>query len=248
MTRCQTLTATLFALTALLTTQYAADAMACKTGDAHAPTATQEDKPKHNVPPEGFVALFNGKDIDDWQVKGGKATFQVEDGIITGTTAKDTPNTFLCTPHSYRDFELTFDVFLHDDPLNSGVQIRSHVLTEGKNKGLVAGPQVEIMRTPGRSGLIWGERVERRWMSPNANQRTHEQVKKKQWNTYRIITQGRNVKTFINGELIEDVDLPQSYDKKYSDGFIGLQVHSVKGDPNWRVSWRNIYLKERQQD
>lgn len=237
----------LFVLLGTVSTFNVTTAHACKSCEAckaEAVITEAEEAPKHNVAPEGWTALFNGEDIDNWEVKGGTATYAVEDGAITGTTIKGTPNTFLSTPEAYRNFELTFDVFLHNDQLNSGVQIRSHVLQEGKSKGLVAGPQVEIMRTPGRSGLIWGERVERRWISPNANQRTHEHFKKGQWNSYRIIAQGRNIKTFINGEPIEDVDLPEGYDKRYHDGLIGLQVHSVSGDPKWKVSWRNIYIKE----
>ena len=32
--------------------------------------------------------------------------------------------------------------------------------------------------------------------------------------------------------------------EQFAKGVIGLQVHSVKGDPKWSVSWRNIYIKE----
>src|SRR5690606_38707285 len=27
-------------------------------------------------------------------------------------------------------------------------------------------------------------------------------------------------------------------------GFLGLQVHSVQGDPKWQVAWRNLRLRE----
>ena len=71
-----------------------------------------------------WSTLFNGKDIEGWEQKGGEAAYKVEDGCLVGTTKPRTPNTFLCPPKSYGDFELTFDVKC-DEALNSGVQIRS---------------------------------------------------------------------------------------------------------------------------
>src|SRR5205823_4530478 len=71
---------------------------------------------------DGWISLFDGKSLDGWTIKGGKAEYKVEDGMIVGTTVERSPNTFLCKG-PYGDFELEFDV-LCDKPLNSGVQIR----------------------------------------------------------------------------------------------------------------------------
>src|SRR5689334_20816815 len=73
---------------------------------------------------DGWISLFDGKSLDGWEIKGGKAEYKVEDGSIVGTTVKGTPNTFLCKG-PFSDFVLEFDVRC-DKPLNSGVQIRSH--------------------------------------------------------------------------------------------------------------------------
>ena len=43
---------------------------------------------------------------------------------------------------------------------------------------------------------------------------------------------------------VEDLELKKDYYEQFKQGVIGLQVHSVKGDPKWSVSWRNIYIKE----
>jgi hypothetical protein len=74
---------------------------------------------------EGWVSLFDGKTLEGWTVKGGPATFKAEDGMIVGTTGKGGPNTFLCRG-PYGDFALELEVKC-DPPLNSGIQIRSHV-------------------------------------------------------------------------------------------------------------------------
>src|SRR5436305_9737177 len=72
-----------------------------------------------------FVPMFDGKTLNGWEVCNGSATYTIENGVITGTTAKGSPNSFLCTKKEYGDFVLEFDV-MTDPALNSGVQIRSH--------------------------------------------------------------------------------------------------------------------------
>src|SRR5262249_61069621 len=73
---------------------------------------------------DGWVPLFNGKDLSGWEQRNGTATYRVEGGAIVGKTAEGSPNSFLCTVKEYGDFELKFEVKV-DDALNSGVQIRS---------------------------------------------------------------------------------------------------------------------------
>src|SRR5579871_3320467 len=74
---------------------------------------------------EDWTNLFNGKTLDGWEVKGGTATYKAQEGMIVGTTTEGSKNTFLCKG-PLGDFELQLDV-LCDKPLNSGIQIRSHV-------------------------------------------------------------------------------------------------------------------------
>ena len=88
-----------------------------------------------------WTSLFNGKDLTGWSQKNGTATYKVEDGAIVGTTAKNSPNSFLCTEKDYGNFKLEFEVFLVDEDLNSGVQIRSQT-KDGTPEGRVNGPQV----------------------------------------------------------------------------------------------------------
>ncbi|MEC8941283.1 MAG: DUF1080 domain-containing protein, partial [Verrucomicrobiota bacterium] len=86
--------------------------------------------------------LFNGKDLSGFTQRNGTATYEVVDGTILGTTAKGSPNSFLCTDRKYGNFELIFEVKCHNN-LNSGVQIRSQTKNDDP-KERVNGPQVEI--------------------------------------------------------------------------------------------------------
>jgi hypothetical protein len=199
-----------------------------------------------NTAPEGWTRLFDGESLVGWTIRSGKADYYAQDGAITGTTKKGSPNTFLTTLETYGDFELQFEVFLHDNGLNSGVQIRSKIVNDqgGRYGGRVGGPQVEIEKGPGQSGLVYGEASGGWQSSAEKHKANHKQFKNGQWNHYHIIAKGPRIQTFINGEQVEDLTLKEDYYNRFKEGFIGLQVHSVGGDPNFKVSWRNIYLKE----
>lgn len=188
------------------------------------------------VADDGWIQLFDGKTLDGWTQRNGTATYEVVDGTIVGTTSKGSPNSFLCSNDFYGDFELEFDVKLFDDQLNSGVQIRSHSSTAYK-KGRVHGYQVEVS-TNGHAGFIYDE-ARRGWLSKDRdNPLKRSAFKSGEWNSYRVICLGSTVRTWVNGVQIANV-----VDDWTPAGFIGLQVHSVGGDPKWRVAWRNLRVR-----
>ena len=78
---------------------------------------------------EPWVELFDGKTLNGWEQKGGKAKYSVKDGQIIGQTVLGTPNSFLCTKQFYSDFILEVE-FKVDSQLNSGIQIRSNSVPE----------------------------------------------------------------------------------------------------------------------
>jgi hypothetical protein len=91
---------------------------------------------------EGWVSLFNGKDLKAWERKGGEAVYTIEDGAIVGTSVPDTPNSYLCTKQHFRDFILKFE-FKGHPKVNSEVQFRSNDF-ENPKKGGVRGYQCEL--------------------------------------------------------------------------------------------------------
>ena len=190
----------------------------------------------------GWVKLFDGKSLEGWEQKNGTATYRVEDGVIVGKTSEGSPNSFLCTKKTYGDFELKFEVKV-DDALNSGVQIRSVGDPSIKN-GRVHGPQVEIA-TNGTAGFIYGEALGTGWLSDEKQMEDSEKkaaLKKGEWNKYRVLAQGKSIKTWIN-----DVPIADLTDEKsgMSSGFIGLQVHGIaRGAGPYEVRWRNLELKD----
>lgn len=186
---------------------------------------------------DGWVSLFDGREITGWTQKNGTATYRVEEGAIVGKTNEGSPNSFLCTDKDYSDFELTFEVKVANE-LNSGVQIRSKSLPD-KDNGRVHGPQVEIEKGPAAAGYVYGEGTARGWLSPH--QPPTDAFKNDDWNRYLIRAVGPRIQTWINGQRIEDIYDPTSY----QSGFIGLQVHGIpKGKGPYEVRWRDIKVRE----
>ena len=186
---------------------------------------------------DGWVSLFDGKAIDSWEVKGGTATYRVEDGCIVGKTTEGSPNSFLCTKKLYGDFELKFEVKVADE-LNSGVQIRS----AARPDGVVNGPQVEIA-VNGTAGFIYGEGLKTGWLSEDrSDPKAQAAFKKGEWNQYRVLAEGKSIKSWVN-----DVPVANLVDEKTGmmSGFIGLQVHGIKkGTGPYEVRWRNLSIRE----
>ncbi|MEM9351511.1 MAG: DUF1080 domain-containing protein [Planctomycetota bacterium] len=199
------------------------------------------------------VRLFDGESLDGWVKRGGEAVYGVEDGAIVGTSVADTPNTFLCTPRDYGDFELTLQVKV-DDGLNSGVQFRSLCFDEpttapgegGSERkvpgGRVHGYQMEIDPSERSwSGGVYDE-ARRGWLSkPEDDPAARAAFRRGEWNDYRIRCEGPSIRCWVNGVPTADFT-----DDLTAEGFIALQVHSVR-EPEQvgkQVRWRNIVIRE----
>ena len=72
---------------------------------------------------DGWVNLFNGKDLSGWKQLNGEAKYEVVDGTIVGTTVLNTPNSFLCTEKNYADFIFEVDLLVEEN-MNSGIQFQ----------------------------------------------------------------------------------------------------------------------------
>jgi len=181
--------------------------------------------------------LFNGKNLKGWEQINGTATYAAKDSTILGTTKKGSPNSFLCTVQKYRDFELSFEVKV-DSRLNSGVQIRSNSYPDYRNHR-VHGYQVEIS-TNGNAGRIYDEARRGCWLDEqNEDNPARKAFLLDQWNKYHVQCIGDTIRTWVNNVPVAEIT-----DTATPEGFIGLQVHSFKGDTPAQVQWRNIKIRE----
>jgi hypothetical protein len=205
-------------------------------------TADEEKAgPKDNVPPKGFTALFNGKDLSNWQglielptrdkmnpeqrAKAQKEAnakylphWTVQDGILH----YDGKGQSLQTVKDYGNFELYVDWKIGPKG-DSGIYLRGN-------------PQVQIWDNPVGSGGLYNNQK---------NPSKPLEVADKpvgQWNTFHIIMKGDRVTVFLNGKKVVDDTPMENYWEKGkplpSKGPIELQHH---GDQLW---FKNIYVKE----
>ena len=209
-------------------------------GFSVAPAADDEWKP-----------LFNGKDLDGWVQRGGKAKYRVENKEIVGTCVPNTGNSFLCTKRDYADFILELE-FKVNPKLNSGVQIRSHCFDKNKTlevkgkkmtipAGRVHGYQVEIDPSERAwTGGIYDE-GRRGWLNDlKKNEPARTAFKQNEWNKFRIECRGDSIKTWLNGVAAADLK-----DSLTPSGFIALQVHAVgKEEEPREVRFRRLRIKE----
>ncbi|QDS99134.1 3-keto-disaccharide hydrolase [Adhaeretor mobilis] len=200
---------------------------------------------KTNTPPEGFRALFNGKDLDGWkglvgspksrpkmsadelakaQVKA-DAKMRKHWTVVDGILVFDGKGDSLCTVKDYRDFELFVDFKLLTMG-DSGIYLRGT-------------PQVQIWdpkkRNCGSGGLHNNQK------HPNKPLvRADKPIG--EWNTLRILMVGELVTVWLNGELVVDKTVMENFwerDKPiYPTGQIELQNHGND------LYFRNIYIKE----
>ncbi len=185
---------------------------------------------------EGYVLLFNGKNLDGWE--GNPALWKVENGVLVGSTDGHPigNNTFLIFKKPFADFHLTAEVRLRNH--NSGIQFRSRA--EAGPGWVVTGYQADFSEAGDNSA--WGNfyeekgRARKLMRTPGEGwEKGRTLYRKGDWNRVEIYAQGPKMRLLLNG--VETVSVT---DDKSASGVIALQLH--KGEP-MRVEFRNLKLK-----
>ena len=196
---------------------------------------------------EKWTSLFDGETLEGWEIHGGKATYEVEDGAIVGTSAPNTRNTFLCVKKEYADFVLEYE-YNPVSRLNSGVQFRSTIekkvskkrLADGDNGLRLGGYQCEIDPTKRKWSAGIFEEGRRGWLYPVVNKEAQAALKVGEWNKVRIVCLGPVIRTYLNGIPVSDF-----VDKGEKKGLIGLQIHGVGTNTTpLKIKWRNLKIRE----
>jgi len=207
------------------------------------------------APPEGFVPLFNGKDLTNWHglktmdprefkslnaddkakllaagAENLKKHWRVQDGVIVN----DGQGVYLTSDKDYGDVELLVD-FKIGPKGDSGVYLRGT-------------PQVQIWDftepTYARNGAnkgsggLWNNSPGK----PGKDPSTLADNPIGQWNTFRIIQVGARTTITLNDKLVVDHAILENYWKRSlplpARGPIQLQTHDHE------IHWRNIAVRE----
>ncbi len=171
------------------------------------------------------VSLFDGKTLAGWEMPAGEEKWwQVKDGMIVGGSLeqKVPTNLFLSSAKDFRNFELTFKIRLVKGVgfMNSGMQVRS------KRDGLkppMSGYQVDA--GIGYWGDLYDEHRRNKKLAGAVDPAALAKVVKDwEWNDYRIICDGRQIRSWINGQAA--LDFTETDQAIPLNGKFGIQVHS----------------------
>jgi hypothetical protein len=188
---------------------------------------------------DGFVPLFNIKNLDGWVVKGKPSGWQIKDGVIRSDGA--TGGDWIRTAKEYGDFILKVDWKVSKGG-NSGVFIR----VPDKDAPWQNGYEVQISNAPRDDKHCTGALYGCAAVKPRPDESADT------WHTFEIHCVGPRIKVIADKVTVVDVDqtkLPLPEEKGYSDpktkslrGYIGLQdSHSPAGN---YIEYRNVRIKE----
>lgn len=223
---------------------------------------------KEDAKRPAWQPLFNGHDLSGWTVKckpadHSKDFWRVEDGCIVADSMgrPDHDYVWLVSDQEYSDFVLllSFQAY-HDNPGNSGVQIRSRYDDQA---GWLDGPQIDIHPPgPWRTGMIWDEtRGSGRWLHPtvpagqwvnqlmaNPDLAFYYDDDEPAWNLLEIRALGPTITVILNGVPITSYDGSGILDDQVhkergvgTRGHIALQIHT--GD-QLKIRFKDILLHE----
>jgi len=240
-----------------------ADAVQFAAGDLAAPASPRTAMPVRTIPGTepapglpGFVSLFNGRDLSGWS--GDSRIWSVRDHAITGQTTaevKVSENNFLLWKDEVEDFELRLKFKLEGG--NSGIYYRARRRPPGQTTGeALVGTQAdfsadgrwtgvimeytlrEILAERGQKVLIGTNGVRQVVGSVGDAAKLLEVVRTNDWNDYRVIAQGGQVKLAING--VPMCELEDHDAKRLVRGWLALQVHT---GPPMKVQFKDVYLR-----
>ncbi len=202
--------------------------------DEAAPRTTEADAS------EGFVSLFNGRDLEGWT--GDTKGYAAEDGKIVIHPELGSGN--LYTANEYTDFVLRFE-FKLTPAANNGLGVRAPL----EGDAAYVGMEIQILEDG--SPVYWGLRpyqyhgsiygvvpARRGFLRPPG-----------EWNTEEVTVKGRRVTVVVNGSTVVDADLDEASaggtidgnahpGLKRESGHVGFLGHGSL------VEFRNLRLKE----
>ncbi len=187
---------------------------------------------------EGFVPLFNGRDLSGWAGDLGGYTVENE-AIVVGSGSGGN----LYTAEEFADFVLRFE-FKLTPGANNGIGIR----TPPEGDAAYVGMEIQVLDDSAEQyrdlkpyqyhGSIYGVVPARRGFQKPVGE----------WNTEEITVRGRKVKVVLNGTTIVDADLdeasrPQTIDGRDHPGLARSSGRLAFCGHGSRVEFRKIRLK-----
>jgi hypothetical protein len=202
-----------------------------------------------NKPPKGFVALFNGRDFEDWTFGLTKSpselaamsaderaklkdTLREHWRVQDGELVSDGHEPYLATSRDYGDFEMWVDWKIGKDG-DSGIYLRGVPQVQIWDP---TGPSAKKHGAEKGSGALWNNKTHERYPPVVADKPVG------QWNRMFIRMIGPYVTVVLNDKkVVDNVIMENYYDPKipiFARGPIYLQTHGSE------TRFRNVFIRE----
>jgi hypothetical protein len=212
------------------------------------PLAAEDKAPP---PPEGFTAIFNGKNLEGWS--GSDKYWSVEDGCLTGVTdGKLDYNRFITWKGGpVKNFEMRVKVKVTKGG-NSGLQYRGKERPD-LGEWVVTGYQCDVV--PARedyNGMLYEERGrrilahtgEKVIIDPQGQPWVVGKLPTQvflpdEWHDYRVLVAGNHHQHWIDGvQTVDVIDLDET--GRALEGVIAVQVHV---GPAMKIQYKDFFVK-----
>ena len=173
-----------------------------------------------------YVSLFGGKTLNNWD--GDPKFWTVQDGAITGITTKETPtkgNTFIIYTGKENFTNFGVACRFQDHGRNSGIQYRSFRNPVITTVGALVAIRLtlrnwgQILRNLLRRSFPWNlslrgqktvlttknGKLQKKAETFGDTKEIGKAIKKKEWNSYRIVADGFNFTHYINNVKTTEV-------------------------------------------
>jgi hypothetical protein len=196
---------------------------------------TAEEK-KEKEEEKGWVQLFNGKNLDGWEVyPKGTGSWKVEDGILKSSGSK---NSHLFTKRDdYENFHYRIVAKISDKG-NSGQYFRAQF-----KPGYPPGYEAQINSThpdPIKTGSLYPDgRIK---LKPEERKKVivnKQLVKPDEWFTQEVIADGDHIIIKVNGKTTVDI-----HNSTFKKGRFALQQHDATNGVDTVVQFKKIEVKE----
>lgn len=172
---------------------------------------------------EGWIVLFDGKDLRRWKASEGEK-WTIEEGAIVTPPKRS----HLFTLDEYKNFEFKAECMTTPGS-NSGLYFH----TKYEEAFPAHGYEVQVNQTHKdrvKTGSLYN--VVKLLSSP---------VKDNEWYTYHLIVQGKQIVVKVNDQTLYEYIEPEGVTgtRKLGKGSFALQAH----DPKSKVLWKNIRVK-----
>ncbi len=208
-----------------------------------------------DTPPEGFRALFNGRDLSGWHGLNPHSVVKLKDEkkqaalqkqraefadhwrVENGELVNDGTGPYATTDEAFGDIELRLE-YKTVAKADSGIYLRGTPQVQIWDKNQVFDPAKPDRKPHLGSGGLFNN-------TPNTPGRDPLVVADKafgEWNQFRIVQAGARTWVWLNGQLVVDGAIMENFwDRAQplpAKGPIMLQTHGGE------IRWRNLWVRE----